>query len=83
MRHIKHIGFLQIGLHRITKINEDARGDIDEKLVIDLITLLAKHDVITDSFIFDFISTENCEQKDIINLSLIKKGMEIEGELNR
>ncbi|PLT33655.1 hypothetical protein [Bacillus sp. V5-8f] len=80
MEYIKHLGFLQIELHRITKINEDPRTDIAEKLLIDLITLMAKHELVTNRYIFDFSRNEKCEQRDNLHLSLIKAGMQIEKE---
>lgn len=80
MEYSKQLGFIQVELHRITKINEDPRADISEKLLTDLITLLAKYEIVTDHFIFDFSSSEKCEQRDILHLALIKAGMRIEKE---
>ncbi|KGR83652.1 hypothetical protein [Lysinibacillus boronitolerans] len=80
MQYSKQLGFIQVELHRITKINEDPRADISEKLLTDLITLLAKYEIVTDHFTFDFSSSEKCEQRDILHLALIKAGMRIEKE---
>lgn len=73
----KHLGFIQVDLYRITKFHQDPRADIYEELLMDIITVLAKYEVVTDKFIFDFTSSEDCDKKDIFHLSLIKAGMRI------
>lgn len=78
----KHLGFIQVDLYRITKINQDPRTDIYDELLMDIITLLAKYEVVTENFIFDFTSSEDCDKKDIFHLSLIKAGKRIEKENN-
>lgn len=78
----KHLGFIQVDLYRITKINQDPRSDIYDELLMDIITVLAKYEVVTDNFILDFTSSEDCDKKDIFHLSLIKAGKRIEKENN-
>lgn len=74
MEYSKQLGFIQVELHRITKINEDPRADISEKLLTDLITLLAKYEIVTDHFIFDFSSSEKCGLTRYFALSFDKSG---------
>ena len=78
----KHLGFIQVDLYRITKINQEPRSDICDELLMDIITVLAKYEVVTDNFILDFTSSEDCDKKDIFHLSLIKAGKRIEKENN-
>ena len=78
----KHLGFIQVDLYRITKINQDPRTDIYDELLMDIITVLAKYEVVTENFIFDFTSSEDCDKNDIFHLSLIKAGKRIEKENN-
>lgn len=76
----KQLGFIQVDLYRITKIHENPRTDIYDELLMDIITVLAKYEVVTDNFIFDFTSSEECDKRDLFHLSLIKAGMRIEKE---
>lgn len=80
MQSVKHLGFLQIDMYIITKLNEVPHSKISDELLIDIVTVLAKHEVVTDSLIFDFISSEKCEQKDILHKALIEAGKRIATE---
>ncbi|MFD2215314.1 hypothetical protein [Metabacillus endolithicus] len=82
MAYSKHLGFIQVDLYRITEINQDPRTDIYNELLMDMITVLAKYEVVTENFIFDFTISEDCDKKDIFHLSLIKAGKRIEKENN-
>ncbi|MFY2158468.1 hypothetical protein ACOSZF_23215 [Cytobacillus firmus] len=80
MQYVKHLGFLQIDMHIITKLDEVPHSKISDELLLDIVTVLAKHEVVTDSLIFDFISSEKCEQKDILQKALIEAGKRIATE---
>lgn len=77
----KHLGFIHVELYRITKVHQDTRADIYNELLMDIITVLAKYEVVTDNFIFDFINNEDCDKRDIFHMSLIKAGMKIEKKI--
>ena len=80
MQYDKHLGYLLINFHIITKLSEDPYSYRSEKLLSDIVTVLAKHKIVTDSFLLDFSESVDCEQKDILHLSLIEAGKRIEKE---
>ncbi|WP_342540358.1 hypothetical protein MHI39_23785 [Heyndrickxia sp. FSL K6-6286] len=80
MQYVKHLGFLQLDMCIITKLDEVPHSKISDELLSDIVTVLAKHEVVTDSIIFDFLSSERCEQKDILHKALIEAGKRIATE---
>jgi hypothetical protein len=77
MQYVKYLGFLQLDLHIITKFNEEPHSWLSNELKMDIVTVLAKHDIVTDHLIIDFLESEKCEQKDILHKALIDAGKRI------
>lgn len=78
MKNAKHLGYLHIEFYIITKLIEDPNSCVSEKLLSDIVTVLAKHKVVTDSLLLGFSESTECEQKDLLHLSLIESGKRIE-----
>lgn len=78
MKYAKHLGYLNINFYIITKFIEDPNSCVSEDLLSDIVTVLAKHKVVTDSLLLGFSENTYCEQKDLLHLSLIEAGKRIE-----
>lgn len=80
MLYIKHLGLLHIGLHKITKLDDDPYAYIPDELIKEIVTVLAKYEFIVDSFNLNFTDSKECERSDILHSILIEAGKRIEAE---
>lgn len=80
MLYIKHLGLLHVGLHKITKLDEDPYAHIPDELIKEIVTVLAKYEFIVDSFHLSFTDSKECERSDILHTLLIEAGKRIEAE---
>ncbi|WP_312098443.1 hypothetical protein [Niallia sp.] len=69
---------MHIDFYVITKLSEDPNSYRSEELLSDIVKILAKHKIVSERILLDFLESVDCEQKDILHLALIEAGKSIE-----
>jgi hypothetical protein len=78
MVHTKNSGFLIVDMYMITQLCDEPYSKLSNEIYSDIVTVLAKHNIVTDHININFLESNNCEQKDILHLALIEAGKRIQ-----